>query len=104
MVASDTPGSPSAGVSPEGSELWIPRLGATERLEADLRIAMTDYALAREAFFTAFLRAKISHKNPTDRQAEASAEVEAGAEMVAAETRLFIAKQKYAAAIAAREV
>jgi hypothetical protein len=67
--------------------------------EDDLLAASLDLAQAREAYAEAFLRAKISHRNPTDRQAEASAQIEAGRSLLAAETIYFMAKADYAAAL-----
>lgn len=79
-----------------------PRVKATLRHDSALRAllqASNSYAEARQKHAEAFLLAKISSRKPTDRQAEASAEVEAGAELVAAETLLFITKETYAAAL-----
>jgi len=61
--------------------------------------ASDQLAAAKDEYATAFLRAKISKANPTDRQAEASATVEAGQKVQAAEASYFIATQRFAAAI-----
>jgi hypothetical protein len=72
---------------------------AADVLEASQRLAD-----AKEAHATAFLRAKISSKNPTDRQAEASAQIEAGQELQAAEADYFITQHVFVAALRRGEV
>jgi hypothetical protein len=61
--------------------------------------ASNELAEARQKSAEAFLLAKLSSRKPTDRQAEASAEVEAGEVLTAAETMYFIAKEQFAAAL-----
>ena len=91
MAGSDNPLGEGPGVS-------AARLGSMEAVV----FGSQRLGRARERYAEAFLRAKISSKNPTDRQAEASAEIEAGQEVVAAETTLFLAKVAYAAAAGAK--
>lgn len=82
-----------AGVRPSDEALRY-----VSNAEVELTKAGEALAAAKEEYATAFLRAKISAKNPTDRQAEASAQVEAGKALTAAETDYFIAKELLAAA------
>lgn len=66
--------------------------------------ASNELGEARVKHAEAFLLAKLSNRKPTDRQAEASADVETGAKLTAAETQLYIAKVQYAAALGVGEV
>lgn len=81
-----------------GTEQGVTAPATPPVLEFLLR-ASNELGAARVRHAEAFLMAKLSNRKPTDRQAEASAEVEAGAHLVAAETQFFIAKEQYAAAL-----
>lgn len=95
MAESDAPVSTEQGIAPLPPHI----LALRALLDASNKLGE-----ARQKHAESFLLAKISSRKPTDRQAEASAEVEKGPALIAAETLYFIAKAQYAAALGLKGV